>query len=57
MVNNNAHGGAIRAKGAPYGVENLNLLFIDFDVLFPDETHFNDAAIPEVGVKDTVENS
>jgi hypothetical protein len=34
----------------------MNLLIVDLNVLFPDKSHLYDAAIPEVGVQDPIEN-
>jgi hypothetical protein len=49
-MDDNAHGGAVRAKRPPYRVINVNLLIAHLNVLFPDKSHFYDATIPEVRV-------
>jgi hypothetical protein len=55
-VNDDAYGGTVWAKGPPYRVEDVNFFFAYLNIFFTDKTHFYDATIPEVGVKDPVES-
>jgi hypothetical protein len=56
VMNDDPDRRTVRTKGPSHSVRDPDFFFLKLDIILPDETHFHNAAVLEVGVENVIQH-